>query len=66
MGVLVIEGCITHPITGSVLYRADVAEDEDEVRVTGSLNWNFCSLADLLCGVYNYYYSKLFYIYSMK
>ena len=40
-----MEDYIMHPTAGSG-NRADVAEDEDEEQ--GSLNWNFCSLADLL------------------
>ena len=40
-----MEDCIMHQTAGST-NRADVAEDEDEEQ--GSLNWNFCSLADLL------------------
>ena len=48
-----MEVCITYPIAGSA-NRADVAEDEEEeVNVQGSLNyWNFCSIADLLYGLY--------------
>ena len=48
-----MEVCITYPTAGSA-NRADVAEDEEEeVNVQGSLNyWNFCSIADLLCGLY--------------
>ena len=42
-------------LTAGSANRAYVAEDEDEeVHVQGSLNWNFCfcSINDLLCGLY--------------
>ena len=49
-----MEDCIMHLTAGSA-NRAYVTEDEDEeVHVQGSLNWNFCfcSINDLLCGLY--------------
>ena len=42
-------------LTAGSANRAYDAEDEDEeVHVQGSLSWNFCfcTIADLLCGLY--------------
>jgi hypothetical protein len=42
-------------LTAGSANRTYVAEDEDEeVHVQGSSNWNFCvcSINDLLCGLY--------------